>query len=636
MTYLTPLRPSSDEPGALRWPALLWGLLHVPVTLGLFAGSIGHALRGLPTWYAVSLWPTFPVQAALLALALWVLTLPLSPWPRAYRWVVPLSTGLATVILAVDARTYASVGFHINGFFLRVAVQPGALAETGIPVSDVLVLAGQSLGWLALELVGGRWFLGRFAGRQRAWRVALALLLLAGAERTYVASLAFFGGPGVFAAGQVLPLQAPVRMSSVWEKITGRQALSSPLKGVAGESALRLPPGVPPAQIVFERKPDVVFVLLESTRADSLVPEVMPRLLARAQAGGTVFERHYALSSSTYFTVFGLLFGLQAHKLDAVIASGRRPELFPAFTRNGYASRFLAASSVDWMGLREQVFGDVQQSLETDWPAGLTGEQKDGAMLDEARRFVSTVGDQPVFLFLFFVGPHFNYSYPPRSAKFSPVWDGEGVLKGSGAPGELILARARNAVFEADWKLDEFLAWMEQARGKRPLVMVTGDHAEEMREQGHLGHGSALTVQQLHVPMVVLGDGVPVGRRDAPTSHADVVPTLLSLLGDRHPPALYSDGVSMFDAPQDRFVLASLGWEPRYAAIGKDLKVSFYGMDAGLGGVTITDPFDRPLPDGDARFSAAAPRILKLFGRGAEAPAPGAPAGAAPAPAVGP
>ena len=65
-------------------------------------------------------------------------------------------------------------------------------------------------------------------------------------------------------------------------------------------------------------------------------------------------------------------------------APGRRPELFPAFTRNGYASRFLAAASVDWMGLREQVFGDVQQSLETDWPAGLTPDQKDGAMLEEA------------------------------------------------------------------------------------------------------------------------------------------------------------------------------------------------------------------------------------------------------------
>jgi hypothetical protein len=619
-------RPDPAESGALRWPAFLWSALHVPVFLWLFAGPIAQSLRGVPEGFRAATWPSFPVQAATLALALWVLGLPFSPWPRAYRWVVPALTGLGTIVLAIDARTYAAVGFHINGFFLRVAMQPAALSETGIPLSDVLVFGAQGLGWLAAELAVGGWFLRRFAARRRTWTWALALLLLAAAERTYVASLTFFGGPGVFAAGQALPLQAPVRMSHLWERITGREALSSPLKGVAGESALKLPPGVPPAEIRFTRRPDVVFVLLESAREDYLRPEVMPRLLARAEAGGTIFERHYALSSSTYFTVFGLLFGLQAHKLDAVVGSGRRPELFPAFTHNGYASKFLAASSVDWMGLREQVFGDVQQSLETDWPAGLSPDQKDAAMLEEAKRFVAAAGDKPVFLFLFFVGTHFNYSYPPRSAKFAPVWDGEGILKASAAPGELILARARNSAFEADWKVDEFLAWMEQARGRKPLVVVTGDHAEEMREQGHLGHGSALTVQQIHVPMVVLGDGVPVGRRDAPTSHADVVPTLLRLLGDTHPPERYSDGVDMFTAPQDRFVLASLGWEPRYAAIGKDLKVSFYGMDAGLGGVTITDPFDRPLPDAEARFSAAAPRILRVFGKaaGPAAPAPAA------------
>jgi hypothetical protein len=36
-------------------------------------------------------------------------------------------------------------------------------------------------------------------------------------------------------------------------------------------------------------------------------------------------------------------------------------------------------------------------------------------------------------------------------------------------------------------------------------------------------------------------------------------------------------------------------------------------MDAGLGGVSITDRHDRPLPDGDARFRVALPRIVQLF-----------------------
>jgi uncharacterized protein len=615
------------RPGDQRWPAFVWTQLHLAAFLWLFSGPVAAGLRGVPSGFRPALWPTFAVEAAVLALVPFVLTLPLSPWSKVYRLATPLLAGLATLFMAIDARTYASVGFHVNGFFLRVAMQPNALRETGIPLSDMLWLGGMAAGWMLVELVVGGWFIATFSSSRRVWPWVLAVFLLGVTERIYGASLTFFGGPGVFAAGQVLPFQVPVRMANIWEAITGRIQMASPLKGVSGESAIHLPPGLDPATARFTRTPDVVFVLLESARADYLDPQVMPRLAARAAAGGTVFEHHYALAPTTYFTVFGLLFGLQAHKLDAVVGAGRHPDLFRVFSANGYASKFLAASSVDWMGLREQVFGDVKQSLETDWPPELNGEQRDGAMIAEGKKFVAAAGGKPAFVFLFFVGTHFNYTFPARAAKFAPAWDGEGILKASAAPGEQILNRARNSAYEADLKIDEFLDWMEQTRGHRPLVIVTGDHGEEMREQGHVGHGSALTVQQIHVPMVVLGDDVPRGRVTAPTSHADVVPTIFSLLGDTHPPALYSDGVSMFDAPEDRFVLATVGWEPKFAAIGKNVKVRFNSMDPGFGGVTITDPDDRPLPDGEARLGAALPRILKVFATG-----PAAGAGAAPAP----
>ena len=78
-------------------------------------------------------------------------------------------------------------------------------------------------------------------------------------------------------------------------------------------------------------------------------------------------------------------------------------------------------------------------------------------------------------------------------------------------------------------------------------------------------------------------------------------------------------------------MLATVGWEPKFAAVGKDVKVAFNGMDPGFGGVTITDPDDRPLPDGEARLSAALPRILRVFAGGAAPAASGAaPAAATP------
>jgi membrane-anchored protein YejM (alkaline phosphatase superfamily) len=360
----------------------------------------------------------------------------------------------------------------------------------------------------------------------------------------------------------------------------------------------------------FTRTPDILFILIESLRADFLDPETMPRLWKRAQ-GGTVFEHHYATSSSTHYALFSLFYGLNGHKFEAVVGSGRAPLFLGALKANGYRSRFIAASSVDWMELAQFAFRDVKEDLE----AHLTGdgELRDADMLARARRFVNAGGAQPQFLFLFFVGTHFRYSYPARSARFAPCWDGSGTYRAAHLYPALVRERARNAAYEVDWKLDEFLNDYEAKRGRKPLVIVTGDHGEAFGERGRIGHTSNVTDAQIHVPMVVLGDSRPPSRRQEVTSHIDVVPTLLNLLGDDHPSQTYADGMSMFSAPPDRFVLSTVGWEPRFAVIGRDLKATFFAYDAALGGVEVTDPSDRPLPDGASRFSAQAPRILRAF-----------------------
>jgi membrane-anchored protein YejM (alkaline phosphatase superfamily) len=457
--------------------------------------------------------------------------------------------------------------------------------------------------------VGGR-FLRRFASRRPVFRWALLVLLLAGVERVYTGALAFYGGPAVFAAGQTLPLQAPLRVNRLMARLTGRGTteMRDPFQSAAERSASRLPLGIAPGSVRFERTPDIVLVLIESLRADFLDSLTMPRLWRRAERGA-VFERHYASASSTHYSLFSLFFGLQAQKMDAIVA-------------HGYQSRLLAASSVDWMGLKRTVFGDVAGDLDTDFPG--IGATRDSAMVARARAWVAGAGPAPVFLMLFFDGTHFNYTYPPRSARFEPVWDAGGTIEAARVPPELIKRRARNAAYEVDWKLDDFLDWFAARRGRAPLVFVTGDHGEEFKEHGHIGHGSGITSEQIHVPMVAVGDGVPPGRYEGVTSHIDLVPTLFSLLGDRHPPQRYADGLSMFAVPPERFVLATVGWEPRYCAIGPDLKATFFGLDAGFGGVEITDPADRPLADGEARFAARAADILRAFTREPAPPPPAA------------
>jgi uncharacterized protein len=616
-------QPGGVGSAGQRFSALVWSLLHVPLFLALFAPGIGAALRATPGAYRVYLWPTFLPQATLIAAAAFALGLPFALSRRLYRFAAPAAAALVTSGVALDARIYQSVGFHLNGFFFRFLIQPNALREAGVPVSDVLLFLGASLLFLAADVLAGAWFIRRFAAPRRTWAFALGLVLLSAAERTYGAVLTYFGGPSIFAASTVLPLQPPVRMISFSESIFGKRALRDPFQGA--DASKRLPAGIAPEALKLTSRPDVLFVAAESLPAAHLDEKTMPRLFRRAQEGA-VFTHHYAGASSTNYTLFTLMYGLQAQKLEATVGAGRRPVLFPALAANGYQMKVLAASCVDWMDLKDTVFGGIRAEDLRTWCEDVEPPNRDAAMLAEAEAFTKgAAADRPVFLFLFFFGTHFNYFLDKEDEVFQPFWDGAGGIKATNAPGWLIQARARNAAHKLDRVLDGFLSDFERVRGRAPLVVFTGDHGEEFREKGHLAHGSAVTSEQIHVPAVWLGPGVPRGRFDAPTSHADVVPTLFALLGDGHPSSLYADGVSMFQAPRDRFVVATVGWEPLYAAIGADLKVTMY---AGLGTAKITDPDDGPVENGTARMAAAAGRILKaLRGETAEATAARAAAG---------
>ncbi|HEU4384840.1 MAG TPA: sulfatase-like hydrolase/transferase [Anaeromyxobacteraceae bacterium] len=599
--------PASPRPTGLRWPALLWALLHVPLVLLLFSPAILPALAEVGSGFRLALWPALALQAIGLTLLGFALGLPLSVRPRLYRVAAPALLALGLAVLALDAQIFIGTNFHMNRFVLRSLFQPSALREIGIPAREAAVAAAVGLAFIVADTAAGAWFLRRFASARRAWPLALALAGAVAAERLFTAAMVWTGGGPVLAASQSLPLQPPLPLGPVLDRIAGRP--SDPLRGLSLEGRGHLPPGATPASVRFQRRPDVVLALVESLRAEFLEPDTMPRTSERARSGA-VFERHVAAASATTYTVFGLLYGLEARNAEAVLASGRPPLLFGALKANGYRVHILAASSVDWMGLKETAFAEVAGDLETAFP-GASGSERDEVLMARARAFLESAGDEPLFLMLFFDGTHFGYSYPLRSARLEPVWDGQRSLEATRAPGHLIERRARNAAYEVDWKLDELLRLVEARRGRRPLVFLTGDHAEEYKEKGRLGHGSGVNREQVHVPMAVMGEGVPPLRHDGVTSHVDFVPTLFRLLGDRTPPERYADGVDMLQASPDRFAQTTVGWQPVHALVSRDLKVAF----GGLQGTVVTDFDDRPLEDGSARAAARLGELLRALGR---------------------
>jgi len=64
---------------------------------------------------------------------------------------------------------------------------------------------------------------------------------------------------------------------------------------------------------------------------------------------------------------------------------------------------------------------------------------------------------------------------------------------------------------------------------KRPLlIIVTSDHGELLGEDDEWFHGNGVEEELVHVPLLLMGDGVVPGRSAGLASHAQIAPTILA------------------------------------------------------------------------------------------------------------
>jgi arylsulfatase A-like enzyme len=83
-----------------------------------------------------------------------------------------------------------------------------------------------------------------------------------------------------------------------------------------------------------------------------------------------------------------------------------------------------------------------------------------------------------------------------------------------------------------DRSFAELLSLLEtEGLSDRTIVVFTADHGEEFMEHGQLGHRKQVFAESVHVPLVVVGRGIPAGRRPGLVQLVDVYPTVAAFLG---------------------------------------------------------------------------------------------------------
>ena len=419
--------------------------------------------------------------------------------------------------------------------------------------------------------------------------VALLWLAIVGST---VASLAVF----LLVCRPIVPLRKPI-----WV------ALMAGISLATLEWALRAPPPfsdgsqvpeepLPTVESASAMEPNVVLISIDTIRDDHIGSPIVktPRIDALSEAG-VRFEHAFAPIAVTGPSHAAMLTGAGPWTTQMLlngtpIPSGMRNLGTSLHSTGRRTGAFVSAVVLDpRLGFNRgfEVYDYANGSVagfEDSTPGRLVAmvfrrfnphgvlERSAEDTTDQALRWLDSVGDEPVFMWVHYFDPHGPYAPPapfntqyytgdPRSDDHSSMEQITGVadylkpsLKGI-RDVEWVRAQYAGEVSFVDSQIGRLVDGLDaHGRLENTLLVVLGDHGESLGEnQVWFNHGGDLDESAIRVPLIFHWPGKLPASRSAVASVVDVAPTIWSLLGM---PSSAPDGVDLFSPDPDRTVFS--------------------------------------------------------------------------------
>jgi arylsulfatase A-like enzyme/Tfp pilus assembly protein PilF len=331
-------------------------------------------------------------------------------------------------------------------------------------------------------------------------------------------------------------------------------------------------------------RPSILFITLDTTRADAAGPEAVgvstPSFNALA-ARGRRYRWAYATVPQTLPSHTSMLTGLYpaghgVHE-NARHLADTQPLLAERLHAAGYrtaafvsafalARRFGLARGFDTYDDEEPAGAAERTAKETTDRAiaflrgsGVGGRGSESAPSSDSRLPTpDSRSRQPLFLWVHYYDPHYPYTPPEpfRSRYAAQPYYGE--------------------VAYMDEQLGRLAtAFEQQVKGPVAIILV-GDHGEGLGEHGEQQHGDLLYQATMHVPLVVIGPGVRPGIGDTPVSTRRVFHTILDWAGiDAANSLLRGDAEVVVGEAMKPFL--DFGWQPQVMAVEGNRKAILAG-----------------------------------------------------------
>jgi choline-sulfatase len=334
----------------------------------------------------------------------------------------------------------------------------------------------------------------------------------------------------------------------------------------------RKEPATPPVA----QRPSILFVTLDTTRADAVGPEAAgvttPSFNALA-ARGRRFRWAYAAVPQTLPSHTSMLTGLYPAGHGVHENARHVADTQTLISERLHAAGYRTAAFVSSFALAKR-FGLARgfDIYDDEFPSGSaerTAQETTDRVIEFLRR--SGVGggasekpapdtqiNQPLFLWVHYYDPHYPYTPPEpfRSQYPKQPYYGE--------------------VASMDAQLGRLAAAFQQQVKGPVAIVVAGDHGEGLGEHGEQQHGDLLYQATMHVPLVLIGPRVPPGVSNTAVSTRRIFHTILDWAGIDATNSLLKGDVEVVVGEAMKPFL-DFGWQPQVMAVDGNRKAILAG-----------------------------------------------------------
>ncbi|MFH2035428.1 MAG: sulfatase-like hydrolase/transferase [Candidatus Zixiibacteriota bacterium] len=471
---------------------------------------------------------------------------------------------LFQILTFLDTAIYRIYKIHFNGMVINLLTTEGAgdvlhLGNTNMIILFAVVIAFIILEFFLVFKIQNRASKTKF-GKRRLIIIAIILVTLIMTDKVIYAVGDLYNVRTITRHTKIFPLYQIVTIKSFMRKYFGFELDREKTLTFDTKNSILNYPKEKLVREPLDNYPNIIWIVMDAWRYDMLDSTLAPNI-HRFSKKSQVFINHFSGGNATRFGIFSMFTGVYGYYWHQFLGERQSSVMIDELIDLGYDFRLISASQLTYPEFRKTIFVKIPESI-SDKFKGVDASEKDPQINPAFYEYLQTRDTtKPFFSFLFYDAPHGPYRYPKEFDRLQPSKMTPNYLTLSKDDVLPVKNSYKNAIYFDDFLIGQILDSLS-AHGlmNNTVIIVTGDHGEEFYEMGFYGHTSSFSRCQTQVPLIMYLPGVEPRTIDYMTSHHDLVPTTLTMLGYTSDPDIYCHGRPMLTDPKHEYVFSS-GWD---------------------------------------------------------------------------